>query len=183
MDTTNLQRRLRSRSKEFARYLSLSAFLEVTVTTALSLVPLLAIGLVAFVKNTTGTSLVDALFEPVNRGQLFLYCFSTLATVLWLIFYDSGQLSRITIGPLVVILILYVVLLLGVDPQMTSLTNPTIIESSYYIYTISVFLHLIILSIKNAKPPSVDEAIESGVGNLEANVDALARERGERLNG
>ena len=64
-------------------------------------------------------------------------------------------------------------LLVGVDPQMISLTNATIIKSSYYIYTVSLLLHYLVLSVKDAEPPTIAAAIDDGVDLLNERVDTL----------
>jgi hypothetical protein len=161
------------------RYILVAVFIEVVVTAALSLFPLLAIGFVAFVKSGDTANPLDVILSPLSSGQLFLYCFSTLAVVLWIVFSDTGKMSRITIGPVTLLLILYTTLIIGVDPQITNLTNRTLITTSYYVYVISVVLHYIVLSIKNAKPPSVEETLETAVDQLASGVDQLE----QRLHG
>jgi hypothetical protein len=63
--------------KNAKRYLSLNVFVEVIVTSLISLIPLGAIGLIAFVKsNSDGglSALISAILKPLSTGQLFLYC-------------------------------------------------------------------------------------------------------------
>lgn len=159
--------------EDFKRYLNILVFVEVLVITAISLVPLFAIGAVAFVNDGQGGDFVGIFLKPISNGQLYLYCFSTLATVLWLAIIAKSLLLRVVIVPTVVLLVLFVALLLGVDPQLNSLRNVTIIKLSYYLYAFSVLLYLLVLSIKNAEGPPVTQSIDRGVDTLAARIQEM----------
>ncbi len=74
-------------------------------------------------------------------------------------------------------LLVYATLLLGVDPRMVSLTNPSIIKSSFYVYAIGVLLHFFVLSVSKASPPSVEDTLEAEANELNARVDGLMKDQ------
>jgi hypothetical protein len=161
------------------RYFSFSALAEVFVINLISLIPLGAIGLIAAEKSKTSGSIFEVLgivLLSVSGGQLFLYCFSSLASVLWIVWDSGARPIRILIGPIALMLLVYTTLLLGVDPQMVSLTNPSIIKSSFYVYTIGVLLHFFVLSVSKASPPSIEYTLETEASALNSRVDELMKD-------
>jgi hypothetical protein len=58
---------------------------------------------------------------------------------------------------------------------MVSMTNPTIINSSYYVYLMSITLHFFVLSSTKALPPTISETIKADVSILETGVSDLEK--------
>ncbi len=159
--------------KTFQRYWSISVVWEVFVVSCLSLIPLLAIGFVSFVNDGKETGLLTAILEPLGRGQLYLYSFSVLASVVWIVISDLGPTARKIIGPISVLLLVYVILLLGISPEMNNLGNKVILSYSVYVYAASILLYLFSLLIKGAKPPLPEEVFMDGVNTLRDQVSNL----------
>ena len=164
------------------RYWTISIIWEVIVVTGLSLIPLLAIGFVSFVQDGSRTDLFAALLEPLGRGQLYLYSFSVLASVIWLVIADLGPTARKVVGPTAVILLIYIILLLGISPEMNNLGNKMIVSYSIYVYTMSVLLYLCSLLIKSARPPLPEETFDVGVDKLQQSVEKLEAQQAGNTN-
>lgn len=149
--------------------LSVNAAWEVAVSAIISLIPLLATGVVELRFASEGKELLSTLIKPIGSGQLFIYGFAILATVFILLNDTDLKRFRKFALPIVVFLMIFIGIWIGADPKNTDITNRTIVASSYYFYFFCLIAHYVVLAVTRGFPPSFQATIEDGVSRLDRN--------------
>ena len=71
---------------------------EVLCVCVVGILPLLLAGLSSINRNDTASSLATSLFNPVAKGQFFLYSFSLFGSLLWIFISQAKIYSKIWLG-------------------------------------------------------------------------------------
>jgi len=145
------------------------ALQEVTVTAIISLVPLLTTAVVFNYKNDGVFDFQSGVKGAIGGGQLFLYAYALLGTIVWLAFMKSDRpinAPRRIIGFLTFIAALFIVSLLGLDPTISNAKNSSILNASYWAYVAFLVAHYLLLFFVEIDPPSADKSIANSTEEL-----------------
>jgi hypothetical protein len=136
------------------------AFAEVFVVTIFGIFPFL---LAVLRYNTiqhpqAGIDIIPVFQQSFSGGQLFLYAFSLLGTLLWLAFFNWTtpiRLHRWLLGLIVLVVGFVLVGLGGIDPTFSTIQNPAIVSLSFWCYgAYTVIYFLLLLEAKQPPPPA-----------------------------
>lgn len=146
-----------------------SAFQEVAVTAVVSLVPLLITAVIFNYKNENVFEFGAGVKGAIGGGQLFLYAYALLGTIVWLAFMKSDRpmnAPRRILGFLTFIAALFIVALLGLDPTISNAKNPFILKASYVTYGAFLIAHYLLLFFVEIDPPPAGQSIADSTKGL-----------------
>lgn len=148
----------------------LETAVEVFVVTIFSLIPLVISALAHNAgKENYQFEITPIIQSSFGGGQLFLYSFSLIGTLIWLSFvrWDIPRIApRIVIGLIVVVTGFLITSLAGIDPTLSNIKNPFLIDVSYYIYFATILTYYLLLFFCKIEPPSPEESLNKGSNDL-----------------
>jgi hypothetical protein len=146
-----------------------TALYEVLFVTICGLLPFL-FAVLRFNYSSEKTFEISAVFkEAFSGGQIYLYAFSMLGSLVWISLLDWRKPyrgMRSAIGGIVVLIGLTVTALGGIDPSFSKIGNPLIIDLSYYCYGLFIFLWFLLLLLDKEPPPSFNSTMRSEANDL-----------------
>lgn len=147
----------------------IKAFEEVAYVSLFSLFPLLMLPVIENVKSRGSVS-GSTFWEAISAGQLYLYSFSLLGTVMWLNAKDKKEnvsftprkwLETCLLFPAFLILIIY-----SNDPALSKPLSSFLVKTSIAVYLLYTLLYYIHLVFDKLPTMSLEEAINSDVNEL-----------------
>lgn len=145
------------------------AISQVAVTTIFALAPLLITALVFNYKNEGNFDFEAGVKQAVGGGQLFLYAYGLIGTIIWLAFIKWDRQMhgpRRLLGLITILASFLIVGMLGLDPTISSAKNIAIIKASYWTYAGFLFINYLLLFYLEIEPPGADESLKSGSKEL-----------------
>ncbi|MEN1972391.1 hypothetical protein WCE34_08625 [Luteimonas sp. MJ204] len=155
---------------------------EVIVTAAVALSPLLITAVVFNYRNTSKFDLSAGLAEAIGGGQLFLYAYGLIGTIIWLSFMRwDRQVNgpRRILGFVTILIAFAIVGMLGLDPTISNAKNQTILSASYWIYGSFLFINYLLLFYIEIDPPPPEESLKEGTRSLKARYASLREQQSE----
>lgn len=155
---------------------------EVLITTTFALLPLLITTVVFNYGKTEEINFTRSLSESTNNGQLFLYSYALFGSIFWLSFmkWDKDMSSpRRLLGFISVIITLLLVSLLGLDPTLSSVKNPTIVTASYWTYGSFLIINYLLLFYIEIEPRGAEESLRAGTDDLKKKYRGLGDSNGK----
>lgn len=147
----------------------LNALMEVVVTAIISLVPLVITAVVYNYKNEGVFRFWSGMQGAVGGGQLFLYAYALLGTIVWLAFMKADRpmnAPRRVIGFLTFVTALFIVALLGLDPTISNAKNPFILTASYWTFGGFLVAQYLLLFFVDIEPPSAEQSLADSAKGL-----------------
>lgn len=111
-------------------------------------------------------------FDPISKGQLFLYLFALLGSLTWLFINQIKIYTKLWLGIYVVWLLgppLLSMFVYGDDPSQTSSMDPVLIVLSVVLFGLYVWLYYMLLV-----------HIPENIGNLDSSMDKTAGESAKK---
>jgi uncharacterized membrane protein len=134
------------------------AFEEVCFVCIVSLVPLFCLPLI---EHARGLQSWDNLFwDAIDSGQLYLYSFGLLGTLLWLVLKDRSEtvpfaprkyLALFVIFPAMAILIVYTI-----DPTLRRHLSDPLVKASIFFYLLYCLMYYVLLVFDKLPPPDTE---------------------------
>jgi len=149
---------------------------EVVVTGFFSILPLVIPYIIANLRSSNGS--FTPVTNVVGRGQIFILCYSFYGTIFWLAFCRAGAAGsgpRKFFGFVATVSIFFVVAVLGVDPTLSNILNPTIVNVSYLMYFVFLLINYLLLFYLNVEPPKLDEVYERGANDMRDKLRGLTQ--------
>lgn len=120
------------------------AFGEVFFVCVIGLLPLVLFGLGSIKPSDSIAGTFSGVFDPVAKGQLFLYTFSLFGSLLWTLLNQARIYTKLWLsiyglclaGPAVMAIYFY-----GKAPAMDDRLNPVLIGASIVAYWLYVFVY------------------------------------------
>lgn len=134
------------------------AILEVIVTTAFALLPLLTSFFVEAARRADGS--IPDLADALSKGQLYLLAVGVYGTVFWLAFLRNDKPrhdARVLIGALASLATFPLIGFIGVDPSFSTVLSPVVVKASYFLYGALLISHYLLLFFVNIEPPPPKE--------------------------
>ncbi|MBB4370181.1 hypothetical protein GGD63_002974 [Bradyrhizobium sp. cir1] len=156
----------------------LESFAEVCIVIIVGVAPF-----VLAVIRHNATSGKDADFDintvfasSFSGGQLYLYAFSLLGTLLWLSIFKWTVPQRAykwILGLIVTLAGFLIAALGGIDPTFSTINNTAIVRLSYYCYALFVVIYFMLLIGEKEKPPSARSTLRQEADALVDKLKAL----------
>lgn len=154
------------------------ALAEVLVVTIFGIFPFL---LAVLRYNTiqhpqTGIDIAPVFEQSFSGGQLFLYTFSLLGTLLWLAFFDwtaPVRLHRWVLGLAVLLVGFVLVGLGGIDPTFSTIRNQAIVSLSFWCYGLYTLFYFLLLLGAKQTPPAAGATFNADAERLKSKLKGL----------
>jgi hypothetical protein len=146
-----------------------TAAAEVLVTAMFALAPLLITAIVYNYKNAGNFDLGQGVDQAIGGGQLFLYAYALIGTIIWLAFvkWDREMHGpRRILGIITLLAAFAIVGMLGLDPTISSAKNAVIVKASYWTYVAFLVIYYLLLFYLEIDPPDPEESLKSGSQKL-----------------
>lgn len=159
------------------------AFAEVAVVTICGILPfLLAVLRYNTIKHPqAGIEIAPVFLESFSGGQLFLYAFSLLGTLLWLAIFNwtiPRRPLRWILGLCVVIVGFALVGLGGIDPSFSTIQNVEIVGLSKWCYGLFTLIYFLLLLAAKEPPPKAGATFASDAGKMAEKLKGLEAQNG-----
>jgi hypothetical protein len=147
----------------------LRAFEEVFIVFSVSIVPLWLLAVVDQLKSEN-PDIRNIFKDAISSGQLYLYSFSLLGIICWLIWKDHENLDRFPprkyLALLAFVASVVIVAVYSKDPTMSRKLSPVLIEASVAIYALYNVLYYVLLVFDNLPPPTVSQQLATEAQTL-----------------
>ncbi len=136
------------------------AFAEVFIVVIIGILPfLIAVIRYNFDKNDPAHRFdISTVFaDSFSGGQLYLYAFSLLGTLMWLGVFNwtvQYRAARLLLALIVILIGFALAGLGGIDPTFSTIRNRAIVDMSVYFYVVSIAIYFLLLVITKLEPPS-----------------------------
>jgi hypothetical protein len=156
----------------------LESFAEVLIVTVVGIVPFV---LAVLRHNATNGKVTEFDIRSVfvssfSGGQLYLYAFSLLGTLLWLSVFKWTVPQRAykwILGLIVTLVGFLIAALGGIDPTFSTINNAAIVRLSFYCYGIFVIIYFLLLIGEKEKPPSARATLRDEASALVSKLNNL----------
>lgn len=157
------------------------ALKEVLTVLFVSMTPLLVGALIQFFLNYDKTTYVAALHDNIKQGELFAYCLSVTASIIWLankdwLFFDFDKEAdkvtppRLFFNLYAMVVFGFCLMFFGIGQVKVAMPFDALILASLILYVPSILIWYIIIIFSDFKAPSYETELSDGAKALMARI-------------